>query len=79
MGWLPRGFAFKEDATRMTVGNTGKVMVSINNLVIASSQMLVCCSYLRDFFIAHDTLFPTLVKPCPNQQLELDSSRTPRL
>ena len=38
MGWLPRGFAFKEDATRMKVGNTGKVMVSINNLVIALAR-----------------------------------------
>ena len=30
-----RDVTFKEDATRMTIGNTGKVMVSINNLVIA--------------------------------------------
>lgn len=30
-----RDVTFKEDATRMTVGNTGKVMASINNLVIA--------------------------------------------
>lgn len=29
-----RDVTFKEDATRMTVGNTGKVMASINNLVI---------------------------------------------
>jgi hypothetical protein len=26
---------FKEDTTRMTIGHTGKVMASINNLVIA--------------------------------------------
>jgi hypothetical protein len=26
---------FEEDATRMTIGSTGKVMASINNLVIA--------------------------------------------
>jgi len=30
-----RDVTFKEDATRMTIGNTGKVMASINNLVIA--------------------------------------------
>lgn len=30
-----RDVTFKEDATRMTVGNTGKVMASINNLVLA--------------------------------------------
>jgi predicted amidophosphoribosyltransferase len=30
-----RDVTFKEDATRMTVANTGHVMASINNLVIA--------------------------------------------
>jgi predicted transposase YbfD/YdcC len=30
-----RDVTFKEDATRMTIGDTGKVMASINNLVIA--------------------------------------------
>jgi predicted transposase YbfD/YdcC len=30
-----RDVTMKEDATRMTVGNTGKVMASINNLVLA--------------------------------------------
>ena len=30
-----RDVTFKEEATRMTIGNTGKVMASINNLVIA--------------------------------------------
>jgi len=30
-----RDVTFKEDATRMTIGNTGKAMASINNLVIA--------------------------------------------
>jgi len=30
-----RDVTFKEDATRMTIDNTGKVMASINNLVIA--------------------------------------------
>jgi predicted transposase YbfD/YdcC len=30
-----RDVTLKEDATRMTVGNTGKVMASINNLVLA--------------------------------------------
>ena len=33
-----RDFTFQEDATRMTVGNTGKVMASINNLVIALTR-----------------------------------------
>jgi predicted transposase YbfD/YdcC len=30
-----RDFTLREDATRMTIGNTGKVMASINNLVLA--------------------------------------------
>ena len=30
-----RDVTLQEDATRMTVGNTGKVMASINNLVVA--------------------------------------------
>jgi predicted transposase YbfD/YdcC len=30
-----RDVTFKEDATHMTIGNTGKIMASINNLVIA--------------------------------------------
>src|SRR6266498_2515748 len=30
-----RDVTFKEDATRMTIGNTGKIMASLNNLVIA--------------------------------------------
>jgi len=30
-----RDFTLREDATRMTVGNTGKVMASLNNLVLA--------------------------------------------
>ena len=30
-----RDVTFKEDATRMTIGHTGKNMASINNLVIA--------------------------------------------
>jgi predicted transposase YbfD/YdcC len=30
-----RDVTFKEDATRMTVGNTGNVMASINNLILA--------------------------------------------
>ena len=30
-----RDVTFKEDATRMTLGNMGKVMASINNLVLA--------------------------------------------
>ena len=30
-----RDVTFKEDATRMTIGNSGKIMASINNLIIA--------------------------------------------
>ena len=30
-----RDVTFKEDATRMTIGHSGKVMASINNLVLA--------------------------------------------
>jgi len=33
-----RDVIFHEDATRMTVGNAGKVMASINNLVIALTR-----------------------------------------
>lgn len=33
-----RDVTFKEDATRMTIGNTSKVMAAINNLVIAMIQ-----------------------------------------
>jgi predicted transposase YbfD/YdcC len=33
-----RDVTFKEDATQMTVGDTGKVMASINNLVIALTR-----------------------------------------
>jgi DDE family transposase len=38
-GWpYKREVTFQEDATRMTLGKTGKVMASINNLVIALIQ-----------------------------------------
>jgi predicted transposase YbfD/YdcC len=33
-----RDVTLKEDATRMTVGNTGKVMASLNNLVLALTR-----------------------------------------
>ena len=35
-----RDVTFKEDATRMTVGDMGKVMASINNLVIALTRQV---------------------------------------
>ena len=34
----PRDVTLQEDATRMTVGNTGKVMASLNNLVLALTR-----------------------------------------
>jgi predicted transposase YbfD/YdcC len=46
---------FKEDATRMTVGNTGKVMASINNLVIALTRQAKFqnTAQARRWFAAH--------------------------
>lgn len=50
-----RDFTFKEDATRMTVGNTGKVMASINNLVIALTRQAKFrnTAQARRWFAAH--------------------------
>jgi predicted transposase YbfD/YdcC len=50
-----RDFTFKEDATRMTVGNTGKVMASINNLVIALTRQAKFrnTAHARRWFAAH--------------------------
>jgi len=61
-----RDVTFKEDATRMTIGHTGKVMASINNLVIA----LICqakfhnAAQARRWFAAHLTeAFALLTTP----------------
>jgi predicted transposase YbfD/YdcC len=50
-----RDVTFKEDATRMTVGNTGKVMASINNLVIALTRQAQFqnTAQARRWFAAH--------------------------
>jgi predicted transposase YbfD/YdcC len=50
-----RDVTFKEDATRMTVGNTGKVMTSINNLVIALTRQAKFqnTAQARRWFAAH--------------------------
>lgn len=50
-----RDVTLKEDATRMTVGNTGKVMASINNLVIALIHQanFQNAAQARRYFAAH--------------------------
>ena len=50
-----RDFTMKEDATRMTVGNTGKVMASINNLVLALIRQASFhnAAQARRWFAAH--------------------------
>ena len=50
-----RDVTFKEDATRMTIGNTGKVMASINNLVIALIRQsnFQNAAQARRWFAAH--------------------------
>jgi len=50
-----RDVTFKEDATRMTIGNTGKVMASINNLVIAliHQAKFQNAAQARRWFAAH--------------------------
>ena len=50
-----RDVTFKEDATRMTEGDTGKVMASINNLVIALSRQAKFqnTAQARRWFAAH--------------------------
>ena len=50
-----RDVTFHEDATRMTVGNTGKVMASINNLVLSLIQQAKFhnAAQARRWFAAH--------------------------
>ncbi len=50
-----RDVTLKEDATRMTVGNTGKVMASINNLVLALIRQAGFhnAAQVRRWFAAH--------------------------
>ncbi len=50
-----RDVTFQEDATRMTVGNMGKVMASLNNLVIALLQQARWqnSAQARRYFAAH--------------------------
>jgi len=50
-----RDVLFHEDATRMTVGDTGKVMASINNLVIALTRQanFTNAAQARRWFAAH--------------------------
>jgi len=50
-----RDVTFKEDATRMTIGNTGKVMASINNLVLALIRQAKFhnAAQARRWFAAH--------------------------
>jgi predicted transposase YbfD/YdcC len=50
-----RDVTLQEDATRMTVGNTGKIMASINNLVLALIRQagFYNAAQARRFFAAH--------------------------
>jgi predicted transposase YbfD/YdcC len=50
-----RDVTLKEDATRMTVGNTGKVMASLNNLVLALIKQAEFenAAHARRWFAAH--------------------------
>jgi predicted transposase YbfD/YdcC len=74
-----RDVTLKEDATRMTVGNTGKVMASINNLVLALIRQAGFhnAAQARRWFAAHlseafalltTPFFSTLRKPCPSER-----------
>lgn len=61
-----RDFTLKEDATRMTVGNTGKIMASINNLVLALIRQAGFhnAAQARRWFAAHlSKAFALLTKP----------------
>ena len=61
-----RDVIFKEDATRMTVGDTGKVMISINNLVIALTRQAKFqnTAQARRWFAAHiSEAFSLLTSP----------------
>ena len=64
-----RDVTFKEDATRMTVGNTGKNMASINNLVIAliHQAKFQNTAQARRWFAAHlSQAFALLTTPFPD-------------
>ena len=61
-----RDVTFKEDATRMTVANTGHVMASINNLVIAliHQAKFENAAQARRWFAAHiSDAFLLLTRP----------------
>lgn len=61
-----RDFTLKEDATRMTVGNTGKIMASINNLVLALIRQAKFhnAAQARRWFAAHTSqAFALLTTP----------------
>lgn len=61
-----RDVTLKEDATRMTVGNTGKVMASINNLVLALIRQASFhnAAQARRWFAAHPSeAFALLTTP----------------
>ena len=63
-----RDVTLKEDATRMTVGNTGQVMPSINNLVLALIRQanFQNTAEARRFFAAHiPKTFSLLTTPFP--------------
>ena len=61
-----RDFTMKEDATRMTLGDMGKVMASINNLVLALSRQAKFhnLAQARRWFAAHTSqAFALLTTP----------------
>ena len=61
-----RDVTFKEDATRMTIGHTGHVMASINNLIIALSRQAKFrnTAQARRWFAAHiSDAFLLLTRP----------------
>jgi len=70
----PRDVTFHEDATRMTVGNTGPVMACIDNLVVAlikqanftnaaQARRSFAGHISQEFFSDYHTRFRTLRKP----------------
>ena len=61
-----RDVTLKEDATRMTIGNTGIIMASINNLILALIRQsgFLNAAQARRFFAAHlSQAFALLVTP----------------
>jgi predicted transposase YbfD/YdcC len=61
-----RDVTFKEDATRMTIGHTGHVMASINNLIIALTRQAKFrnTAQARRWFAAHiSDAFSLLTRP----------------